>query len=115
MTSTTLPAGAAGVLLTPAAFAAAMAEPGRVTIDVHVPFEGKLNAADLMIPYNEVAQRQSELPANRSTPLAIYCRSGFMSAIAAPELARLGFTDVVELSGGMDAWRASGRPLITTN
>jgi rhodanese-related sulfurtransferase len=115
MTSMALPATAASVLLAPAAFAAVMAEPGRVTIDVHVPFEGKLNATDLMIPYTEIAQRESELPADRGTPMAIYCRSGFMSAIAAPELAALGFTDVVELSGGMDAWRASGLTLITTN
>jgi rhodanese-related sulfurtransferase len=37
-----------------------------------------------------------------------------MSAAAAPVLAGLGFTDIVELRGGMQAWVADGRSLITT-
>ena len=40
--------------------------------------------------------------------MAIYCRSGTMSAAAAPVLAELGYDDIVELDGGMVAWTASG-------
>ncbi len=101
-------------LVDPATFAAAVARPGTVTIDVHIPFEGKLPGTDLMIPYNEVAQRAAELPANRATTLAIYCRTGNMSAIAAPTLAALGYSHIVELKGGMQAWQASGRTLLMT-
>ncbi len=114
MTSGSVPAGTASTLLDPAEFAAAMQEPGRVRIDVHIPFEGKLNAGDLMIPYNLIAERAADLPADHRTPLAVYCRSGNMSAIAAQTLAGMGYTDIVELRGGMQAWVASGRPLITT-
>ncbi len=106
--------GTASSLLDPTAFAAAMKQPRTVVIDVHVPFEGKLNNGDLMIPYDQIAQYADELPADRSTPLAIYCRSGNMSAIAAPVLAAMGYTDIVELRGGMQAWVADGRDLITT-
>ena len=106
--------GTASTLLDPTAFAAAMKQPGTVIIDVHIPFEGKLNNGDLMIPYNQIAQHADELPADRSTPLAIYCRSGNMSAIAAPVLAAMGYTHIVELRGGMQAWVADGRDLITT-
>jgi len=99
-------------LLDPGRFAAAVAEQRRVTINVHVPFEGAIPGTDLMIPYDRVGADHGRLPADRATPLAIYCRSGRMSAIAARELAGLGYTDIVELAGGMDAWAASGRQLL---
>jgi rhodanese-related sulfurtransferase len=108
------PAARPSTLVDPAAFAAAVAQPGTVTIDVHIPFEGKLSGTDLVIPYNQIAQQAAELPANRGTTLAIYCRSGNMSAIAAPALAALGYTHIIELKGGMQAWQASGRTLLTT-
>jgi rhodanese-related sulfurtransferase len=38
--------------------------------------------------------------------------SGNMSAIAGRELLALGYTDVIELDGGMQAWQASGRTLL---
>jgi rhodanese-related sulfurtransferase len=107
-------ARASSLLVDPEAFAAAVAAPGTVTIDVHIPFEGKIAGTDLMIPYNQVEQQAAALPANRATPLAIYCRSGNMSAIAAPTLASLGYTHIVELRGGMDAWKASGRTLLSS-
>jgi rhodanese-related sulfurtransferase len=34
-----------------------------------------------------------------------------MSADAIDDLEALGYTDIAELDGGFDAWRASGRPL----
>jgi rhodanese-related sulfurtransferase len=107
-------ARAPSLLVDPAAFAAAVAAPGTVTVDVHIPFEGKIAGTDLMIPYNQVAQQGAELPANRATLLAIYCRTGNMSAIAAPTLASLGYTHIVELRGGMEAWKASGRTLLSS-
>lgn len=100
-------------LVNPGAFATAVAEPARITINVHVPFAGSIAGTDRFIPYNQIA-RSSRLPADRSTPLAVYCRSGRMSAIAVKELARLGYRNVVELRGGMDAWTAQGRALDMT-
>ena len=35
-----------------------------------------------------------------------------MSAVAAQALIELGYTDVVELDGGMHAWEASGRSVL---
>jgi rhodanese-related sulfurtransferase len=95
----------------PETFAAALAEPDRVSLNVHVPDEGSIVGTDLSIPFDELEARQSELP-DPSTPLALYCRSGNMSATAARTLATLGFTDVVELEGGMLAWQEAGRPLL---
>lgn len=97
--------------LDPAAFAAAVAEPDRVTVNVHVPDEGRIQGTDLMLPYDQVRARAAELPADRTTPLAVYCRTGRMSAEAVAVLTELGYTDVVELAGGMQAWQSAGRPL----
>lgn len=98
-------------LVDPAEFAAAVAEPDRLTINVHVPFEGDIAGTDLSIPFDRIADQTDRLPADRSTALAIYCRSGPMSTTAAETLRDLGYTDVVELRGGMRAWQADGRPL----
>lgn len=103
-------AGAAPRLVGPAEFAQATSEPDRVTINVHVPDEGSIEGTDLAVPFDQVEARRDELPGT-STPLAVYCRSGSMSAEAVSTLARLGYEDVVELEGGMVAWQASGRAL----
>lgn len=103
--------GAFSQLVSPRRFAAVIAQPGVTTINVHVPYAGEISGTDLFIPYTRIAASKGRLPA-RSARLAIYCRSGRMSAIAARTLARLGYRNVVELRGGMDAWRRAGRPLL---
>jgi rhodanese-related sulfurtransferase len=99
-------------LVDPDEFAVAVAEPGRVTINVHIPFEGDIDGTDLSIPFDQIASQAERLPVDRGTGLAIYCRSGPMSTKAAATLRDLGYIDVVELRGGMRAWQADGRPLI---
>ena len=106
------PVGANSRLLGPDEFASAVAEPGRLTINVHVPYEGDIAGTDMSIPFDQIAEQADRLPHNRSAKLAIYCRSGPMSATAAEALRSLGYTDVVELAGGMKAWTATGRPLV---
>ena len=98
-------------LVAPDGFAAAISEPGRVTINVHVPDEGSLQGTDLWIPFDTVDLRRDELPPP-ATPLAVYCRSGRMSALAVETLSRLGYDDIVELDGGMVAWERGGGQLL---
>ncbi|MFV9632905.1 rhodanese-like domain-containing protein [Mycobacterium neumannii] len=107
-TSQLEPASAAR-MVDPGEFAAAIAEPNRVTVNVHVPFEGDIPGTDLSIPFDQIAAQAELLPTDRRTALAIYCRSGPMSTVAAQALRDLGYTDVVELRGGMRAWQADGR------
>lgn len=95
----------------PAAFAAAVREPRSFVLNVHVPDEGSIPGTDASVPFDQLRERRGELP-DSSTPLAVYCRSGRMSAEAVQTLADLGYRDVVELRGGMVAWAAAGRPLL---
>ena len=97
-------------LVSPAAFEQRVATAGVVTINVHVPNEGSIAGTDLTIPFDQISTSH-ELPADRGTPLAVYCRSGNMSADAVSDLAALGYTDIVELAGGFNAWTATGRTL----
>ena len=92
------------------AFAAKISDRRVVTINVHVPNEGNIAGTDLVIPYTEIRD-SPKLPANRATPLAVYCRSGNMSAKAVIDLRAMGFTDITELKDGYNAWKAAGRTL----
>ena len=107
-------APSATVLLAPDGFAAAVAEPARFVLNVHVPDEGAIGGTDAAIPFDRIGDRAAELPQDTGTPIAIYCKSGRMSALAGTVLRQLGYTDIVELRGGMDAWVADGRPLLAT-
>jgi rhodanese-related sulfurtransferase len=99
-------------LVGPDEFATAVGESDRTTINVHVPFEGDIAGTDLSIPFDRITEQADRLPTDRGAPIAIYCRTGPMSATAAEALKWLGYTDVVELKGGMKAWQAGGRSLV---
>jgi hydroxyacylglutathione hydrolase len=45
-------------------------------------------------------------------PVAVICGSGYRSSIAASLLTRHGFQDVLNVTGGMEAWDAAGYPKV---
>jgi rhodanese-related sulfurtransferase len=46
-----------------------------------------------------------------ATPMVLYCGGGFRSALAADNLKRMGYTNVLSMSGGVRIWRERGLPL----
>lgn len=79
-------------------------------INVHIPLEGSIPETDIEIPYNEMENYVSLLPENKNEKIIIYCRSGSMGDTASQTLVDLGFTDVSNLEGGYNLWKASGLP-----
>jgi rhodanese-related sulfurtransferase len=44
-------------------------------------------------------------------PIVLYCGGGFRSALAADNLQKMGYRDVISMDGGMRAWREAGYPI----
>jgi rhodanese-related sulfurtransferase len=45
------------------------------------------------------------------TPLVLYCGGGFRSALAADNVQKMGYTNVISMDGGIRGWREKGYPL----
>lgn len=80
-------------------------------VNVHIPYEGEIPGTDRFIPFNRIAENLDRLP-GKEEPIVLYCRSGSMSTRAARTLAALGYTRVMELDGGFNAWKRAGHRLL---
>ncbi len=93
------------------AFEAFVADnPDADLINVHIPYEGNIAGTDQYVVFDQILDWEG-LPEDRGAPVVLYCRSGNMSGQAARELANAGYTNIVDLDGGMNAWAATGRDL----
>ena len=45
------------------------------------------------------------------TPLVLYCGGGFRSALAADNLQKMGYTNVISMDGGWRGWTQAGLPV----
>lgn len=48
-----------------------------------------------------------------ATPIVVYCGGGYRSALAADNLQKMGYTNVLSMDGGIRDWRNKGLPLTT--
>ena len=65
------------------------------------------------VPMGQVVQRLDEIAAALAErPVRVVCRSGGRSARVTAYLIQAGW-DAVNVDGGMRAWAAAGRPMVT--
>ena len=77
-----------------------------VLIDVRQPEEhAEVHIPDsMLIPLGELPARLDELEPYRDREVIVYCRSGNRSGQACMFLSMQGFTNLVNLEGGMLQW-----------
>lgn len=81
-------------------------------INVHIPYAGEIEGTDAFIPFDKITENLAALGSDKNARIVLYCLMGGMSDKAAGDLARLGYTQVSSLAGGMQAWQASGYRII---
>ena len=59
-----------------------------------------------LIPLNDVANRLNEIPKDK--PVIVTCRSGNRSGQATDFLRQQGYTNVHNMTGGINAWQQAG-------
>lgn len=68
------------------------------------------NAINANILADDFEQRVAPLDKNK--PVLVYCKSGVRSANAAAKLKAMGFTNIIDLDGGITQWVAEGKPVV---
>ncbi|MGE5470353.1 MAG: rhodanese-like domain-containing protein [Bacteroidota bacterium] len=63
------------------------------------------------IPLAKLAERLNEIEMFKDQPVIVCCAAGVRSAKGCGELAKLGFSKVHSLAGGVDAWVGAGYPV----
>lgn len=56
------------------------------------------------MPMQEVPDQLNSLEKHKSDAIVIICRSGMRSHQVGQFMEQMGFTDIINLSGGMNAW-----------
>ena len=83
-------------------------------IDVREPYEweaGRMEGS-VLIPLNAVLAGSEQGPLDRSRPVAVLCKSGNRSELAATMLRARGY-DAQNVEGGLEAWEEAGFSCLT--
>ncbi len=107
--------GVEPVKIAPDAAASWLAKaPAAQVLDVRTKEEfatGHLAKATLIPWTNEDFTARAAKELDPAKPVLVYCRSGRRSTAAAKALAKLGFTEIRNLDGGILAWQKAGQLL----
>lgn len=68
--------------------------------------EGSIN-----LPFSEFFANLDQIPADKDSRIIVLCASGHRGGIVTMALNLMGYTDVVNLGGGLNGWKAAGLPV----
>ncbi len=94
--------------------APSLQQKGFFLVDVRTEEEhltGFIPGTDRNIDFREIDQRHQEIGAGFTDHIVVYCQSGHRSNIAANTLAGLGYQNVYNVAGSMNAWNEAGYPV----
>jgi rhodanese-related sulfurtransferase len=72
--------------------------------DGHI--EGAVN-----IPFSDFFTNLDQIPADKDARIVVLCASGHRGSIVMMALRLMGYTDVINLNGGLNAWKAAKLPV----
>jgi rhodanese-related sulfurtransferase len=89
---------------------------GAVLLDVRT--QAEFDAGHILdarhVPQDQLASSAETLKKHKDKVVIACCESGMRSGAAARVLQAQGFTKVVNLKGGLQAWRAENLPVVKT-
>jgi len=76
-----------------------------ILVDVRELYErNAFNIGGLHIPLDTIFERLNDIPKDKM--VVLYCQKGIRSGLAIQRLhQRFGYNNLINLSGGMDAWK----------
>ena len=75
-------------------------------IDVREGYEHEeFNIGGMLIPLGDLPMKLAAIEAEKDSKVVVYCRSGNRSGMGQFILREAGFTNVLNLEGGMLAWQ----------
>jgi molybdopterin/thiamine biosynthesis adenylyltransferase/rhodanese-related sulfurtransferase len=86
---------------------------GATLIDVReqVEWDAGHIAGAMFIPRGVLGDRIAAAVPDKDTEIVVYCRSGARSAVGTAQLQGLGYTNVVNMAGGILEWQAESLPV----
>ncbi|MBF0610989.1 MAG: rhodanese-like domain-containing protein [Magnetococcales bacterium] len=86
-----------------------------ILLDVRTQIEFDMGHVpnSILIPLKDLSRAKAEELKERygERGIAVICRSGSRSSMAAVNLRRIGITNVYNVMGGLNAWRVNGYPV----
>jgi len=65
----------------------------------------------ILLPFSDFLTNLGQLPGETDARIVVYCASGHRGAMVTMALRMMGYTDVVNLAGGLGAWKSAGMPV----
>lgn len=98
--------------ITPAELSQRLKEPNPpIILDVRTRDEyssGHIDTA-LNLPHDELERRLGEIPGNKVSEIAVYCRSGKRALIAEKILVEKGYTNIKDMAGHWQGWSGQAK------
>jgi rhodanese-related sulfurtransferase len=98
-------------IVTPVEFQKLTAADNAVVVDLRTPEEfasGHLTTAKNIDFYNKPELDSFLNTSDKNAHYLLYCRSGNRSGQTAKIMEQKGFTNVIDLAGGIETWKAAG-------